>query len=182
MRVTLFIILILLIVVLVILAVKQRPQSETSVEAPSTEHVYATWDTMELDKCVAAWMIVRFIDADAKFVFYPQGAEIEHGIPFDIPGSAWSRKHRKCTSDCILESIGVNDPAVEKIVAIAHHTELNYWQLDQLPEARKCFDEIQEIFDTTPDRLQCLRRTSVYFDDMYDGLQPNSATTTETRQ
>lgn len=184
MRIFLFLVFILVLALLVVLAVRynQPPSAETTAESPEVQHVYATWDTMELDKCVAAWLIIRFIDKDARFVLHPQGTEIREGIVFDIPGATWSRKHRKCTSDCILESIDVNDPAVEKIVVIAHHTELNYWQLDQLPEARKCFDEIQEIFDTTPDRLQCLRRTIVYFDEMYDGLQPNSATTTETRQ
>jgi hypothetical protein len=146
------------------------------------EHVYATWDVMELDKSVAAWLIVRFIDENARFVLHPQGTEIKEGIVFDVPGAAWSRRHRKCTSDCILETLDVNDPAVERIVAIAHHTELNYWQLDQLPEARKCFDEVQRICDTTPDSLQCLEKMIAYFDEIYSGLQDSRGTTTEARQ
>ena len=154
-----------------IIPARYNHPSSVVVEPEPTEHIYATWDTMELDKCVAAWLIVRFIDKDAKFVFYPQGAEIKDGIVFDVPGAAWSRKHRKCTSDCILESLDINDLAVEKIVAVAHQTELNYWRLDQFPIARKCFDEVQEIFDNTPDPVRCLEKTLKYLNNLYGQFQ-----------
>ena len=64
-------------------------------ESVSAEHIYASWNTTEFDKCVAAWLIIKFIDKDAKFVLYPQGTEITEGLVFDIPGAEWSRKHRK---------------------------------------------------------------------------------------
>src|SRR4030042_5635946 len=63
-------------------------------------HIYASWDLMEFDKCVSAWLIVRFVDSDAEFVFHPQGTEVAEGVVFDVPGAEWSRKHRQCTSDC----------------------------------------------------------------------------------
>lgn len=171
MRKTLLIVLVLLLILLVVLAVRYNRPSSVVVEPEPTEHIYATWDTMELDKCVAAWLIVRFVDKDAKFIFYPQGAEIEEGIVFDVPGATWSRKHRKCTSDCILEYLDINDPAVEEIVAVAHQTELNYWQLDQFPIARKCLEEVQEIFNGIPDPLKCLEKTQKYLDNLYAQFQ-----------
>jgi len=181
MKAVIFVVLILLLVVLAVFAAKyikplgaNSESSSTNAKPLSTEHTYATWDTMEVDKCVAAWLIVRFIDKDAKFVLYPQGTEIKEGIVFDNPGAAWSRKHRMCTSDCILQSLDVNDVAVEKIVEIAHHTELNYWQLDQFPLARKCFDEIQQIFEGTTNRLECLEKAIEYFDVLYDQLRQQS--------
>jgi hypothetical protein len=181
MKAGIFVVLILLLVLLAAFAVKhsQSPgtDSESSpinVEPPAEEHTYATWDTIEVDKCIAAWLIVHFIDKDAKFVLYPQGTEIKEGIVFDNPGAAWSRKHRMCTSDCILQSIDVNDVVVEKIVEIAHQTELNYWQLDQFPLARKCFDEIQRIFEGTTNRLECLEKAIEYFDVLYNQLRQQS--------
>lgn len=176
MKIAILLISILLVLLLVVLVVRDSQLPSDDAEPPQTEHIYATWDTMEVDKCVAAWLIVRFIDKDAKFILYPQGTEIGEGIVFDNPGAAWSRKHRMCTSDCVFQSLDLNDVAVEKIVEIAHHTELNYWQLDQFPPARKCLDEVQEIFDATPDRLECLEKTIVYFDMLYSqlGLQSGS--------
>jgi len=181
MKAVIFVLLILLLVLLTVFAVQYIKQPTTDSESSPinaeptvVEHAYATWDTMEVDKCVAAWLIVRFIDKDAKFVLYPQGTEIKEGIVFDNPGAAWSRKHRMCTSDCILQSIDVNDVIVEKIVEIAHHTELNYWQLDQFPLARKCFNEIQQIFEEITNRLECLEKAIEYFDVLYEQLRQQS--------
>jgi len=135
------------------------------------KHIYASWDTMEFDKCVAAWLITRFIDGDAEFVFYPQGTEISQGVLFDVPGADWSRKHRKCTSQCILETIDNPDPAMKKIVSIAAKTELNFWQLDRWPQAQKCFYDVKEITDETADLVECFKKTRLYFDKLYDDFR-----------
>jgi hypothetical protein len=127
-----------------------------------------TWDTMEFDKCVSAWLIVRFIDANAQFAFVPQGTEVVTGMPFDIPGAEWSRKHRKCTSQCILESINNPDPAIGKIVSIASETELNFWQLDRWPEAKECFYEVKAITDAAANPADCFEKTRPYFDRLYN--------------
>jgi hypothetical protein len=139
--------------------------------AESADHVYTSWQTMEFDKCVAAWLIVRFIDKDAEFVFYPQGIEITEGIVFDVPGAEWSRKHRKCTSQCIIESFEITDPAVEKIVQMAAQIELNFWQLDRWPFTQKCFYEVKQITDSAADPLECFEKTRPYFDGLYKDLQ-----------
>lgn len=144
-----------------------QPQGKTG----SAEHIYVSWDTIEFDKCVAAWLIVRFIDEDAQFRFVPKNTQIVEGIPFDIPGVDWSRKHRKCTSQCVLESIDNPDPAVRRIVSIASRTELNFWQLDRWPEAQKCFYEVKEIMDQTPDPAECIEKTRLYFDMLYSNFK-----------
>ena len=165
------IIIVLVVIVLVTLFVRGRDTPLERIESPVVEHVYASWETMEFDKCVATWLIVRFIDKDARFVLYPQGTEINEGIVFDIPGAEWSRQHRKCTSDCILETLNIDDQAVERMVAIAHQIELNFWQLDRFPEAQKCFDDIRQITESTPDLLRCFEKTRKYFDELYDLLK-----------
>lgn len=171
MKKTIVIVLVLLLALVAVLVVRNEQPSSLTLQSESAEHIYATWDIMEFDKCVAAWLIIRFIDKDAEFVFYPQGAEIKEGIVFDVPGAAWSRKHRKCTSDCILESIDINDSAVEKIVSFAHQTELNFWQLEQFPEARECFDEVREITDKADNLSECFESTRPYFDNLYNNLR-----------
>lgn len=164
-----FIVAVLLLIGFMIkqLATSTQPQNQ----ADSAEHIYASWDTMEFDKCVAAWLIVRFIDKDAKFVFYPQGAEISQGILFDVPGADWSRKHRQCTSQCILESIENPDSAIEEIVSIASRTELNFWQLDRWPRAQKCFYEVKEIMDHNPDPMKCFEKAFLYFDELHSNFK-----------
>jgi hypothetical protein len=144
-----------------------QPESKPA-QTKLGQHLYVTWDTMEFDKCVAAWLIVRFIDKDAQFVLVPEGTDVSKGVPFDIPGAEWSRKHRKCTSQCILESIKNPDPAIERIVLMASQTELNFWQLDRWPETQKCFYEVRGITNTADGPLECFEKTRPYFDQLYN--------------
>jgi len=88
------------------------PSSNQTNRANSGKNVYATWDTMEFDKAVAAWLIVRYIDKNAQFAFYPVGSQIESGTPFDVPQSPWRRQHKKCAADCVLELLEMYDLSV----------------------------------------------------------------------
>ena len=167
---------IIIIMILLLLAgfiVRQLPsksQKPAGDNIPDLQHIYASWDTMEFDKCVSSWLITRFIDRDAKFVFYPQGTDIKEGVVFDVPGADWSRKHMKCTSDCILESMDVNDIKIKQIVAMAHQVEINFWQLDRWPDTQKCFYEVKEIMDSASSPIECFQKTQLYFDKLYQQL------------
>ncbi len=150
--------------------------SAASQPAPATQpdsHVYWTWDTMEFDKCVAAWMIRRFIDPQAVFQFHVEGTTEAEGTPFDVPGKPWSRKHRKCTSDCIFETLNQDDPALQTIVHFAHLTELNRWQLDRFPDTRRHFEQVRALMNDTTTPAECFERTGRYFDDVYSKLRNN---------
>ena len=139
-------------------------------EPSSVAHVYWTWDTMEFDRCVAAWLISRFVDREAVFRFHEKGTTAAPGTPFDVPGTPWSRQHLKCTSDCVLESLGLSDPALVKIVEFAHHSELNRWQLDQFPEIRGHFERVREILEAPGTPEEYFARTGEYFDRLYAEL------------
>ena len=170
MKPPLIILVILLIAVALTFAVRIGPPAATDKLPASGDHLYATWDTMEFDKSVAAWLILRFIDQDAQFVFHSQGSEVSEGIPFDVPGADWSRKHRKCTSDCLLEVIETDDPKVLRIVEIAHRIELNAWHLDDFPRARRCLEDFREIADRNTDPSACLEETLAYIDNLYSTI------------
>jgi len=158
----------LLAILLIGFIVKQPATTVQSPQGENTdEHVYVSWDTMEFDKCLAAWLIVRFVDKDAQFRFVPKGTELIEGIPFDIPGADWARKHRTCTSQYVLELIDDPDPTIERIVSIAAQIELNFWQLDRFPEAQECFYKAEEIIDQTPDSTKCFEKMCSYFDGLY---------------
>jgi hypothetical protein len=175
MKAVVFLVLILAVIVLAVFLLQESPLQPKPAENLSTGHIYVSWDTMEFDKCVAAWLITRFIDRDAQFVFVPSDTEIKKGRPFDIPGAQWSRKHRKCTSQCILESMDEPDPAIERIVTMASRTELNFWQLDRWPQTQKYFYEVKEIMDQAGDPLACIEKTNLYFDRLYSDFKANGS-------
>ncbi|UCE98686.1 MAG: chromate resistance protein [Planctomycetota bacterium] len=175
MKAMLLTILILTAIALVAFLLKDSQIPPENAKTITTDHIYISWDIMEFDKCVAAWLIKRFIDKDAKFRFVPSDTEITEGTPFDVPGANWSRKHRKCTSQCILESIDKPDPAIEQIVTIASRTELNFWQLDRWPDTQKYFYEVKQIMDQTHNLNRCIEKTNIYFDKLYTNLKKISS-------
>ena len=143
-------------------------------EAPNSEigaHVYATWDTREVDKYVAMWLIRRYIDPHASFELHPQGTYLNGPRVFDVASAAWSRQHRRSTSDCIWDDLDVNDPCAERIVGVAHNVELNAWHLHAFPEAQRCFTDIERLVEQTPDANECIHRALEYFDAIYEELK-----------
>ena len=166
-------ILILGLILIAVLFFKNHIARDNNSQEKS-EHIYASWDTMEYDKCVAIWLIKRYYDTQAQFVFYPKDTDITEGIVFDVPGAAWSRQHRKCTSDCILEELKTTDPVVIKIVKMAHDVELNFWQLDAFPESQISFEEVRGISDSFGNMELCVEAVVKYFDQLYLSLKKES--------
>ena len=145
----------------------KNKNKESGIEQNS--HIYSTWDTMEFDKCISVWLITNFLDKDAEFVILPQGTEDMPGQSFDVPGSKWSRQHRKCTSDCIAEELKINDPKILELVEMAHNIELNFWQLDSFPKAKLQFEQVTKIIESSSDFNDCFKQTNRYFTQYLKG-------------
>lgn len=161
---------VLMTVVLAMVLLSREHNELAQIEPKGSWHLYVSWDTIEFDKCVSVWLITRFINPNAKFDYVPQGTEINEGIAFDIPGAEWSRKHRKCTSMCIAETIGLEDMAAKQIVDMAGKVELNFWQLERWPKAYECFNQVKKIMDDNPKLDECFEKTNLYFDALYEKI------------
>ncbi|MFC1604871.1 chromate resistance protein ChrB domain-containing protein [Planctomycetota bacterium] len=168
-------IVVVVIGVSVVLALKGNVEPQEQ-PIPLDEHTYTTLEPLEFDKCCAMWLIRRFIDSEAEFKIYPLGTYLTGPNAFDVGGAAWSRQHRKCTSDCIWEELDVNDAAAEQIVQMAHQIELNRWHLEQFPQARKCDTEFRQIIDNNPDPNECIKQSIEYFDALYEKLRESKTT------
>jgi hypothetical protein len=86
-----------------------------------------TWLTRprpEIDRVGSAWLIRRFIDPRAKFVFaaaVPSNREI---IPFDMVDVEFSHHGDNCTFETLIRRFGIEDKAVRKIAEMIHDTDL----------------------------------------------------------
>ena len=58
-----------------------RPTTEPAPQADEDyeTHLYITWDRFEVDRCVAAWLIKRFVDPEAEFRLLPVGSPTATG-------------------------------------------------------------------------------------------------------
>lgn len=84
------------------------------------------WITRErpkIDRLACPWLIRRFVDADARFIYVPfeevlEKAAAENAIPFDIPGVEYTHYADQCTFDYIIKKHKINDPAVQVLAPI----------------------------------------------------------------
>ena len=86
-----------------------------------------TWLTRprpEIDRVGSAWLIRRFIDPRAKFVFaaaVPSNREI---LPFDMADVEFSHYGDCCTFETLIRRFGIQDEAVKKIAEMVHDADL----------------------------------------------------------
>ncbi|MGE7775957.1 chromate resistance protein ChrB domain-containing protein [Chitinophaga sp. NPDC101104] len=99
------------------------------------------WITRErpkIDRIACPWLIKRFVDPDAEFIFVPkemvfQEAGKQNAIPYDIPGAEYSHYGEECTFDYVVRKHGLTDPAIQVIAIIVRGADTDRFEL--APEA-----------------------------------------------
>jgi len=88
-----------------------------------------------VDRTASAWLIKRFIDPKAEFIFidWPDEPIPENAIPFDIKGVEHGHHNNKCTFETIVEKYDITDPIVRKIARIVHAMDFE-GELENVPE------------------------------------------------
>lgn len=73
---------------------------------------------VKVDRVACPWLIKKFVDADAEFLFVPADqvmliAEREGAIPFDVAGVELGHHGKECSFEAILKKYGLaSDPAL----------------------------------------------------------------------
>ena len=87
---------------------------------------WATWENVGVDRMGCAWLILRFIDLDAEFMFMPadQRALPEGYEPFDIPGVRLTHRRGHCTFHTMLREYKLDDPILQRIADIIDEADM----------------------------------------------------------
>ena len=86
---------------------------------------WVTRSHVHVDRVACPWLIRRFVDSEAEFIFVPASriqevAEHEGAIPFDAPGVELGHRDGKCSFETIIEKYGLKDKALLKLAHIVH--------------------------------------------------------------
>jgi hypothetical protein len=96
---------------------------------------WATRAGCHVDRAACAWLIRRFIDADAEFVFVDDPDEVPDGAtPFDIRGADLSHHGGDCSFETMLHRYSLDDPVLWDLARIVHEADLADDRFDA-PEA-----------------------------------------------
>ena len=90
---------------------------------------WITRSHVHVDRVACPWLISRFIDSEAEFVFVPksqveQVAKETGAIPFDTPDVELGHKNGKCSFEAILEKYILTDPALLRLAKIVHAADI----------------------------------------------------------
>jgi hypothetical protein len=96
---------------------------------------WATRRGVHVDRAGCAWLIRRFIDPDAEFVFVDDPDEVPpDATPFDMRGASLSHHDGGCTFETFLHGYKLADPALVDVGRIVHDADLRDERYDA-PEA-----------------------------------------------
>ena len=90
---------------------------------------------MHIDRASSAWLIKRFIDADATFDFVADPDDVPaESTPFDMRGVEYGHHGDDCTFETLLRRHDLTDPVLWRIAAVVHEADLEDDRYDA-PEA-----------------------------------------------
>jgi hypothetical protein len=75
---------------------------------------WITRERVKVDRVACPWLIQRFVDPEAEFVFLPHDTDWKHvdGTVFDVPGAELGHHGEKVSFEAILDKYALDDPAL----------------------------------------------------------------------
>jgi rhodanese-related sulfurtransferase len=100
--------------------------------------VWVTRARPKVDRVAYPWLIRRFVDPDAVFLFVAAAevaavAERFDAVPFDIEGVFWSHRGERCTFDTMIDEFGLTSAPLERLAIIVRAADTA--RLDITPQA-----------------------------------------------
>ena len=138
---------------------------------------WVTWEDVAVDRMACAWLIRRFIDPEAAFLFVPaeHSALPADAEPFDIPGVRLSHHRGHCTFHTMLRAFELTDPTLQRIARMVD--EADVVQEIALEPVAPGLDLIcRGLRQISPDDLVALERGALIYDALYAQLNRSSFT------
>ena len=89
---------------------------------------WVTREYVHVDRTACPWLIKKFIDPEAEFIFAPtekieEIVKTQGAIPFDAPGVKLGHRDGKCSFETIIEEYKLEDPALHELAKIVHSAD-----------------------------------------------------------
>ncbi len=99
---------------------------------------WVTRSHVHVDRVACPWLISRFVDSQAEFIFVPKNrvmgiAKEESAIPYDVPDVELGHHGDGCSFDAIIKKYDLRDPGLSRLAKIVNAADTN--RLDQDPIA-----------------------------------------------
>jgi hypothetical protein len=101
---------------------------------------WITRSHVHVDRVACPWLIRRFVDSEAEFIFVPRSlvndvAAQQNATPFDAPGVELGHREGRCSFEFIILKYSLTDPALQRMAKIIHAADIDT-EIDTDPIAR----------------------------------------------
>jgi hypothetical protein len=128
---------------------------------------WATRRHCHVDRTACAWLISRFVDPNAEFVFVDDPDDMpEDATPFDVRGADLGHVNGRCSFESILVAYERHDDALDALARIVHEADLADERFDA-PEGPGLDAVVRALAHVTADDEELIRLTNRIYDGLY---------------
>ncbi len=133
-----------------------------------------TRERPKIDRIACPWLITRFIDPKAEFLYVPapdvlRVAQESGATPYDIGGVELSHVGELCSFDAFLGKYGLDDPALQQLALIVRGADTA--RLDLTPQSAGLYALSLGLSQTNANDQDMLRHGMVMYDAFYRWCQ-----------
>jgi hypothetical protein len=146
----------------------RRPRKGSTLPPPGS-----TWVTRprpHIDRIASAWLIARFHDKRARFVFSDKPETLKGGVPFDTLGAEFGHHGEDCTFETLLKRLGIRDRKLRRIGELVHEGDLHDGKFPN-EEAAGLDLSIRGLASAIADDQRLLEAGMTLFDGVYGALK-----------
>ena len=145
------------------------------------QHSNSKWVTRErpkIDRIACPWLIRRFIDPRAEFLYVPSGqvravAKTEQAIPYDVPDVQFSHRGELCSFDAFLADFAIDDAALAELARIVRGADTGKPELT--PQSPGLLAVSLGLSLNYPDDHAMLEQGMVVYDALYAWIRTTRA-------
>ena len=131
------------------------------------------WITRErpkIDRIACPWLIARFIDPEAEFLYVPPkqviaAAKERDATPYDVPDVHFSHEGERCSFDAFLKHYRLDDPALARLAVIVRGADTA--RLELAPQSAGLAAISLGLSRNFADDLEMLKHGMVIYDALY---------------
>ena len=156
-----------------VIAMRTRRPESPRREEPATLDLtklrgrrWVTRPRPHIDRIASAWLIKRFIDADAVFVFAPPADFPSDAVPFDAPGVELTHHGEDCTFETLIKRAHLRDRRLARLAELVHEADLRDGKYPN-EEARGIDVAVRALLAASPDDHHVLAQGMSLFEGLY---------------
>lgn len=136
--------------------------------------LWATRRRPWVDRLASAWLIRRFIDPEARFLWLAHPADCPpEALGFDFDGATFSHVGHRVTFEVLAASFGLEQGPIARVGLLVHYLDVGG---APPPEAPGVESILAGLRDTVADDDQLLERASAVFDGLLASFRSNGST------